>query len=88
MNAIVFRRAAFEQVNQIVQTDPARVPEFAAAFQQMIDTLPADAGTVGESRDPPYRVAFFGDLTVHYRLAPEEGRVYVVRLRLRKRRPG
>ena len=86
MSVIIFRGSAFEQMNRIIQSNPARVAEFAAALQQMTASLTADAATAGESRDPPFRVAFFGDLTFRYRPAPDEGRVYVVRVRLRRRR--
>lgn len=86
MTAIIFRRPAFEQMDEIVRTNPERADEFAAALQELTRELTAKPDTAGESRDPPYRVAFYGQLTIRFRPAPDEGRVYVVRVRLRKPR--
>lgn len=86
MSEIIFRRPAFEQMDEIIRTNPTRATEFATALQQMTAALTTTAETSGESREPPYRVVFFGELTFHFRPAPDEGRVYVVRVRLRRPR--
>jgi len=80
---VTFRRRAFNRMNGIIRKHPNRVAEFAAALQEMHRALTAAPDSIGESRDPPYRVWFFGPLTVEFRHAPTERRVYVVKIRLR-----
>jgi hypothetical protein len=86
VNEIIFRQAAFDQMDEIIRNNPSRVAEFATALQQMTAALRGSADATGESRDSLYRVAFFGELTFHFRPAPDEGRVYVVNVRLRHSR--
>lgn len=86
MTQIIFRRPAFEQMDEIIRTHPSRAAEFATALQQLNAALTAGPEEAGESRDAPYRIAFFGNLTFRFRPAPDEGRVYIVRVRLRRSR--
>src|SRR5207253_2318827 len=59
---IVWRPNAFDHMNAIVRAAPARKAEFAAALRELSAALTADAEGTGESREPPYRVAIFGEL--------------------------
>jgi hypothetical protein len=86
VNEIIFRRTAFERMNQLIRDNPHRVPEFAAALQAMTAELTRDPASAGESRTGRYRIAFFDPLIVSFYPAPAERRVYVVRIRLRRRR--
>jgi hypothetical protein len=83
---VIFRRPAFEQMNQIIQANPTRTAEFATALQELTAALASKPDAAGESREPPYRVLVCGQLTFRFRPAPDEGRAYVVRVRLRQPR--
>jgi hypothetical protein len=82
---LVWRPPAFDRMSEIVRSAPDRKAEFAAALRELSAVLTADP-SAGESREPPYRVVVCGQLTFRFRPAPDEGRVYVVRVWLRKRR--
>jgi hypothetical protein len=84
MTQIIFRKPAFEEMDRIFRAHPERAGEFATVLRQINEALTTHADEVGESREPPYRVAFFGHFTIRFRPAPEEKRVYVVHVRLRR----
>jgi hypothetical protein len=84
VTAIIFRRRAFEEMDRIIQTHPARTAEFATALRELTICLTSNAEGMVESREPPYRVIVCGQLTFGFRPAPDEGRVYVVWVHLRE----
>jgi hypothetical protein len=84
---VIFRRPAFEQMNRIIQANRTRAAEFATALQELTAALTSDPAAAGESRELPYRVIVCGQLTFRFRPAPDEGRAYVVRVRLRRSLP-
>jgi hypothetical protein len=83
---IVWWSQAFDRMSEIVRAAPNRKAEFATALRDLSAALTSDAEGTGESRNPPYRVVFFGEFTFYFRPAPEEGRVYVVWVRIWKAR--
>lgn len=83
---IVWRPPAFDHMSAIIRAAASRKDEFAAALRELAAALTADPDGTGESRDPPYRVAVFGDLTFWFRPAPDEGNVYIDWVRLWKAR--
>lgn len=83
---VIWRPAAFDRMSAIVRAAPERKDEFAAALRELNAALIADPTGTGESRDPPDRVAIFGELTFRFRPVPEEGKVYIVWVRIWKAR--
>jgi hypothetical protein len=85
---IAWRPPAFARMNEYVQANPEWRNRFATTLQELAAELTTDPVSAGESRDPPYRVGFYGPfpLVVTFRPAPEERRVYIVRVRLPDRR--
>lgn len=83
---VVWRRKAFDHMSAIVRAAPGRKAEYAAALRELSAALAADPLNTGEERDPPRRVAIFGELTFGFRPAPDEGAVYVLWVRLWKAR--
>ena len=83
---IIWQPDAFDHMNAIVRAAPTRKDEFATTLRELSVALTADPTGTGESREPPIRVAIFGELTFYFRPAPEEDRVYVVWVRIWKAR--
>ncbi len=83
---IIWQPDAFDHMNAIVQAAPNRKADFAAALRELSDALTSAPESTGESREPPYRVAIFGELTFYFRPAPDENRVYVIWVRIWKAR--
>jgi hypothetical protein len=79
---VVWRRPAFNAMDALVTDFPGRREEFAAALQEITAKLSTTPDAEGESRAPPYRVGFFGRLTVHFRVSDDERKVYVVLVHL------
>ncbi len=86
MYRIIWWSRAFERMSEIVRAHPDRKDEFATGLRDLTAQLTADPTTAGESREPPYRVGFFGPLTVRFRPVPEDRKVYIVRVHLRRPR--
>jgi hypothetical protein len=83
---IIWQPTAFDHMNAIVRAAPNRKDEFAAALRELSVALTTNPERTGESRDQPYRVAIFGELTFYFRPAPDESCVYVVWVRIWKAR--
>ena len=75
---VVWRPPAFDAMDAIVRDNPSAVPAVAAALRDLTAKLRAGAGNLGESRDPPYRVESSTPLTLYFRPAPDERKVYVI----------
>lgn len=86
MYELIWLPPAFERMGDIVRALPHRKGEFAAALRWIHSELTTDPTSVGESREPPYRVYVVGQLAFRFRASPDEGKVYVVRVRLRRPR--
>lgn len=83
---VVWQPDAFEQMSEIVRAAPSRKAEFAAALRELSAALATDPDGTGESRDPPYRVAIFGELTFFFRSVPDDATVYIDWVRIWKAR--
>ena len=79
---VVWRRPAFDAMDSLVADFPGRREEFGAALKEISSNLSTAPDAEGESRAPPYRVSFFGRLTVHFRVSDDERKVYVVLVHL------
>jgi hypothetical protein len=82
MYRVVWRRPALDRMAEIVRQNPDRKDEFADALRSLAAAFAGNAAAVGEEREPPYRVWFFGPLTVNFRPAPSEQAVYSTEVRL------
>jgi hypothetical protein len=81
---VKWRRPALDSMASIVRAYPERKDEFAAALQSLSRALSTNPVDTGEGREPPYRVWFFGPLTVHFRPDAVEQVVFVTQVRLRQ----
>jgi hypothetical protein len=79
---VQWRRPAVAAMAELLRELPDRRPEFTAALDELYDKLSTAPNDVGESRDGPYRIGFFGRLSVRFRPSPEEKTVYVVAVHL------
>jgi len=75
---IIWRESAFEQMAQLTQVFSDRAPKFSAALRHLNAMLRRNPEAEGESREEPYRVGFFGLLTVYYRIDTAKRIVYIV----------
>lgn len=79
---IIWRQSAFEQMAELVRVFADRAAEFSAALRQLTAMLRRNPSAEGESRAVPYRVGFFGRLTVYYRIDTATRTVYVISVHL------
>lgn len=79
---LVWRPPAFAAMESLVQEIPERRGEFAAALREMSEKMTTDPDAVGESREENIRVGFFGRLTVRFRIATDERKVFVLDVHL------
>lgn len=88
MFTVIWDTLAFDQMQAIVLWNPDRRAEFAAAPGVIDHELARNADTWGESRDPPFRLGFAGEVAVLFTV-DEEGRVAeIAEARLRGGTPG
>lgn len=89
MFTVVWDTVAFDQMHAIILWNPERRAELARALGVIARELNQRADTWGESRDPPLRIGFVGDLAVLFRVDDEDRVAEVAEVRLRHReRPG
>jgi hypothetical protein len=78
MTRIIWRRYAFQRMDQIVREHPAWAPAIGEALRLVTRELTSDPSSVGESRERSYRVVTEAPLSFYFRPAPEEEAVYIV----------
>ena len=88
MVEIVWQRRAFDQMGEIIRSNPDRLPDIRAALQRLNRTLLTDPTGAGESRPAGSRVAFASPLVMYFRPTRGGQVVYVVRVRYRAKRSG
>lgn len=79
---IIWQPPAFDEMQELIRALPDRRSEFASALAELSAKLSENPEEEGESREPPYRVGFFGRLTVRFRVATDRGRVYILRVHM------
>ena len=84
MYRIQWRRPALDSMAAVVRAHPDRKQEFATTLRSLARGLSENPVEVGEGREPPYRVGFFGPLTVNFRPEPVEQVVYVTEVHLHR----
>lgn len=75
---------AFEQMNQIVQLNPARKNELAEALKELTARLRTHGSTAGESRAGNLRVYVAEPLTAYFVVADADT-AEIIRIRVRFR---
>ena len=89
MFTMIWDDRAFDQMHAIILWNPHRRPELSAALRTMTDALTQRADTWGESRDPPFRLAFIDDLSILFSVDMDDEVATVLEVNLRPTRdPG
>jgi hypothetical protein len=88
MFTIIWDTLAFDQMQAIILWNPQRRAEIAAALAVIDRELQEHADTWGESRDPPLRLAFVGDVGDLFRVDVKDQVAEIAEVRLRQGTPG